>query len=86
MLILWALVGGLFLRSNDPLPLQSTEVSLLTSEEFAALSVPDASPTVPTEAPEVVAPAEHAKAGRFLPTCGQKSQEYLTAIWTELQK
>ncbi|QCO55132.1 extracellular solute-binding protein [Pseudorhodobacter turbinis] len=37
-------------------------------------------------APEVVAPAEHAKAGRFLPTCGAKSQEYLTAIWTELQK
>ncbi len=37
-------------------------------------------------APEVVAPAEHAAAGRFLPTCGQKSQEYLTAIWTELQK
>jgi spermidine/putrescine transport system substrate-binding protein len=37
-------------------------------------------------APEVVAPAEHAKAGRFLPTCGAKAQEYLTAIWTELQK
>jgi len=37
-------------------------------------------------APEVVAPAEHAAAGKFLPTCGQKSQEYLTAIWTELQK
>ena len=56
VLILWALIGGFFLRSNDPLPLQSTEVSLLTSEEFAALSVPEASPTVPTEAPEVVAP------------------------------
>lgn len=37
-------------------------------------------------APEVVAPAEHAANGKFLPTCGQKSQEYLTAIWTELQK
>ena len=37
-------------------------------------------------APEVVTPAEHVAAGRFLPTCSPKAQEYLTAIWTELQK
>jgi spermidine/putrescine transport system substrate-binding protein len=37
-------------------------------------------------APEVVIPAEFAAAGVFLPTCTGKSQEYITAIWTELQK
>lgn len=37
-------------------------------------------------APEVVVPAEHIAAGIFIPTCSVKSQEYMTAIWTELQK
>lgn len=37
-------------------------------------------------APEVVIPEEFKAAGRFLPTCSPKAQEYLTAIWTELQK
>lgn len=37
-------------------------------------------------APEVVTPAEHKAAGKFLPTCSPKATEYLTAIWTELQK
>ncbi len=37
-------------------------------------------------APEVTVPAEFADAGRFLPVCTGKGQEYQTAIWTELQK
>ncbi|MDN5788305.1 extracellular solute-binding protein [Pseudorhodobacter sp.] len=37
-------------------------------------------------APEVVPAEEFAKNGHFLPTCGPKAQEYITAIWTELQK
>ena len=37
-------------------------------------------------APEVVIPAEFASAGKFLPTCSPLAQEYMTAIWTELQK
>ncbi len=37
-------------------------------------------------APEVIIPAEFASNGLFLPTCSAKSQEYMTAIWTELQK
>lgn len=37
-------------------------------------------------APEVVTPAEHKAAGIFLPTCSPKATEYITAIWTELQK
>lgn len=37
-------------------------------------------------APEVVIPEEFKAAGQFIPTCSPKSQEYMTAIWTELQK
>ena len=37
-------------------------------------------------APEVVIPEEAKAAGVFLPTCSGKAQEYITAIWTELQK
>jgi spermidine/putrescine transport system substrate-binding protein len=37
-------------------------------------------------APEVVIPEEFKAAGVFLPTCTGKAQEYVTAIWTELQK
>jgi spermidine/putrescine transport system substrate-binding protein len=39
-----------------------------------------------TTAPEVATPAEHKAAGKFLPTCSPKATEYITAIWTELQK
>jgi len=37
-------------------------------------------------APEVIIPEEFKAAGHFLPTCSAKAQEYMTAIWTELQK
>ncbi|MBY0351287.1 extracellular solute-binding protein [Tabrizicola sp.] len=37
-------------------------------------------------APEVVIPEEFRAAGTFLPTCTGKSLDYITAIWTELQK
>lgn len=37
-------------------------------------------------APEVVIPEEFKASGHFLPTCPPKAQEYMTAIWTELQK
>jgi spermidine/putrescine transport system substrate-binding protein len=37
-------------------------------------------------APEVVIPEEHKANGVFPPTCNAKSREYMTAIWTELQK
>src|SRR5690606_31087875 len=38
------------------------------------------------DAPEVVIPEAHKAAGKFIPTCSPKAQEYMTAIWTELQK
>ena len=37
-------------------------------------------------APEVEIPEAFKAAGHFLPTCSPKAQEYMTAIWTELQK
>ncbi|MGB3176389.1 MAG: extracellular solute-binding protein, partial [Albidovulum sp.] len=37
-------------------------------------------------APEVVIPEEFKANGLFIPTCSPKAQEYMTAIWTELQK
>ena len=37
-------------------------------------------------APEVVIPEASKAAGVFLPTCTGKSLDYITAIWTELQK
>ncbi len=36
-LVLWVLVGGVFLRAEDPLPVQSSDVSLISEQEFAAL-------------------------------------------------
>ncbi len=39
-----------------------------------------------TSAPEVVIPEEFKASGVFLPTCTGKSLDYITAIWTELQK
>jgi spermidine/putrescine transport system substrate-binding protein len=38
------------------------------------------------DAPELVVPAELADKGVFLKTCTGKAQDYITAIWTELQK
>ncbi|MBL4927422.1 ABC transporter substrate-binding protein [Fuscibacter oryzae] len=37
-------------------------------------------------APEVNIPEEFKAAGHFLPTCSGKSMDYMTAIWTDLQK
>ena len=37
-------------------------------------------------APEVVIPEACRAAGVFIPTCGPRAQEFMTAIWSELQK
>jgi len=56
-LILWALVGGIFLRADDTDVLPSAEVTLLTGEEFAALSAPTLAPTAGLETPLPDAPS-----------------------------
>ncbi len=38
------------------------------------------------DAPEIVIPAELKDKGVFMKTCTGKAQDYITAIWTELQK
>jgi spermidine/putrescine transport system substrate-binding protein len=38
------------------------------------------------DAPEIVIPADLKDKGHFLSTCTGKAQDYITAIWTELQK
>lgn len=38
------------------------------------------------KAPEVVVPEEHRAHGQFMPACSEKARDYMTAIWTELQK
>ncbi|MEE9388597.1 MAG: energy transducer TonB [Paracoccaceae bacterium] len=54
--ILWALFGGFFISARDPLPVQAADVSLISSEEFAALSLPNDAPIVPFDAPVPVEP------------------------------
>jgi len=56
LLIIWALFGGLFFRPSPPLPVQTTEVALISAQEFAALTVPDTAPEVPVTTPDM-APA-----------------------------
>lgn len=48
------------------------------SEEFMPADMKDA--------PEIVIPAEFAEKGVFMGNCSPKAVEYITAIWTELQK
>lgn len=43
-LILWALLGGFFLSAQDPLPVQTSDVSLISGDQFAALALPDTAP------------------------------------------
>ena len=37
-------------------------------------------------APEVNIPDQFKAAGHFMPACSGKALEYMTAIWTDLQK
>lgn len=58
-LILWMMLGGLFGPPERSRPVPVAEVSLVTAEEFAALSQPPArqpEPAAPAPAPEISAP------------------------------
>ena len=56
LLIGWALFAGFFLRSSDPLPIETMDVSVLSVAEFEALTVPDLPQPDEVAAPEPVAP------------------------------
>ncbi|MEE9428707.1 MAG: energy transducer TonB [Paracoccaceae bacterium] len=66
--ILWALFGGIFLSSRDPLPVQASDVSLISSQEFAALTLPNDAPPVPFDAPQSVEPGAEDDAPQISPT------------------
>ena len=55
-LILWLLFGGFLLSSRPPEPAQVSNVTLLSSEEFAALSLPQTAPQVTIDEVVPVAP------------------------------
>ena len=66
-LIVWALFGGFFFGARDPLPVQASDVSLISSEEFAALALPNDAPEVPFDAPQPVAPGAQDDAPEVVP-------------------
>ena len=55
--ILWALFGGFFLSARDAIPVQSSDVSLISSEQFAALIAPDIPPNAAQDTEQPQAPA-----------------------------
>lgn len=55
-LILWALVGGYFLSPDEPSPADISDVSIISSAEFAAMTLPDTAPDVPSAEPVVQSP------------------------------
>ena len=63
--------------------------ALISSFARYANGISGSEPFMPADmkdAPEIVIPPELKSAGHFLATCTGKSQDYITAIWTELQK
>ena len=69
--------------------LQPENAALISNFAKYANGVSGSEPFMDPEmatAPEVVIPEEHKAAGVFMPVCSEKAREYMTAIWTELQK
>lgn len=59
-LILAVLLGGFFAGEHIPEPVVLSEVSLLSEEDFAALTPPETAPDTQSNAPDVAAPDEDA--------------------------
>lgn len=70
LIILWALFAGLFLRGGEPLSVQTMDVQVLSSEEFAALTAapepelaqPELPAQTPAELTQPTPPADEAPA------------------------
>ena len=56
LLILWLLFGGFLLRNDPPLPPDSADVSLISAEDFAALSQPQQNPSAAVDIPTPALP------------------------------
>lgn len=69
--------------------MEPENAAMISSFARYANGISGSEPFMPEDmktAPEVVIPEEFRNAGHFLPACSAKAQEYMTAIWTELQK
>ncbi|MFN0115669.1 MAG: hypothetical protein ACKVPY_13425, partial [Paracoccaceae bacterium] len=64
-LLLLLMIGGFFGRPDLSLPVTMTEVSVISSDEFAALQA--RAPTAPAESPAVPSAPEAAPAGAEAP-------------------
>jgi hypothetical protein len=72
-LILLALIGGIFSHDDDNQAVVATEVSLISSDQFAALQA--AAPTAPTESPEALAAPEETAAAEAPETVAEAAPE-----------
>jgi spermidine/putrescine transport system substrate-binding protein len=69
--------------------MQPENAALISAFSRYANGIAGSGPFMPEDmrtAPEVAVSPEHRAAGRVVPACGAKAQEYYTAIWTELNK
>jgi spermidine/putrescine transport system substrate-binding protein len=69
--------------------MQPENAAMISAFARYANGIAGSEPFMPEDmktAPEVVIPEEFRSAGHFLPTCSEKSREYMTAIWTDLMK
>jgi len=63
--------------------------ALISSFARYANGITGSDPFMPEDmktAPEIIVPDDLKSAGKFLPTCSKKAQDYYNAIWTELRK
>ncbi len=67
-LILLVLFGGLFAGDRIPEAVVLSEVSILSEEEFAALSAPEVAPETQSDAPDVAVPEEDSSETPAAPT------------------
>jgi len=68
---------------------QPENAALISAFAHYANGIDGSEPFMPADmkdAPELTAPPELAAKAHFIPTCSGKAQEYVKAIWTELQK
>ena len=57
-LILWLILGDVFTAEPLPFDLETTDVTLVSAEEFSFMTASNAAPQAETDAPDVAPPAQ----------------------------